>query len=68
MLEKDGITFIAQCDFCSDVLDTDEDAYAPGISAMKRAGWKIFKKTGEWFHKCGCCQAESAGRDFDDVS
>jgi hypothetical protein len=68
MLEKDGTTFIAQCDFCSETHDTDENDFHAGIDAIKREGWKVFKQSGEWFHKCGCCQAESAGKDFEDVA
>ena len=60
--------FTAVCDFCGDVLETDAHTWQDGIEAMKKVGWKIFPIKGTWFHKCGCCQAESAGHDFEDVS
>lgn len=67
-LEKDASTFIAQCDFCPDTHDTEESDFYSAVEAIKRVGWRVFKKGAEWFHKCGCCQAEAAdARDFGDV-
>lgn len=54
MLEK-CITFIANCDFCSNSFDTDEDEFMPAVESMKREGWKVFKENGEWQHKCTSC-------------
>lgn len=66
MLEK-SITFIANCDFCSEYFDTDETEFMSAVEKMKQEGWKVFKTGGEWQHKCGACQAESAGKDFEDL-
>lgn len=67
MLEKSGSTFYASCDFCPDSVDTQETEFLSAVEAIKRLAWKVFKKMGEWFHKCGCCQAEDGGKDFDNV-
>lgn len=69
-LSKHGFYFIAECDHCSETLETDADDWHGGIAAMKAAGWRIRPVGGEWDHKCGCCQADSgpSADDFEDVS
>lgn len=67
MLEKHGITFTAECDFCGDDIDTDEDDFVAAVAAIKRAGWKVFRKLSEWFHKCDNCAAAEDSDDFEDV-
>ena len=65
MLEKAGSNFIANCDFCSNYIDTEETEWMSAIDKMKKLGWQVFKKMGEWFHKCDLCQ--SSIEDFDDA-
>lgn len=65
MLEKAGGTFVANCDFCSNYTDTEEAEWQSAIDKMKRLGWQVFKKMGEWFHKCELCQDSSD--DFEEV-
>lgn len=68
MLEKGGgITFRAICDFCWNELETDEDEFAPAVNAIKAAGWKVFKQSNEWFHKCDECMSSDAVDDFENV-
>lgn len=67
MLERSATAFHAQCDFCSDSFDTDEGEFVDAVDTIKKQGWRVFKKGAEWFHKCGCCLAEEAGKDFDVV-
>ena len=67
MLEKQGITFLASCDFCGDDVETDEDEFVPAVEAIKRAGWKVFRQSGQWFHKCDNCQASDSVDDFENV-
>lgn len=55
MLEK-SITFYANCDFCSESFDTDEEEFLSAVAAMKKEGWKVFKEKGEWQHQCPSCQ------------
>ncbi len=66
-LEKSGNTFDAGCDFCHNDLQTDEDEFVAAVEAMKRAGWKVFKQGGEWFHKCDDCLGEDGVDDFENV-
>lgn len=66
-LEKEGGTFIAQCDFCSNYIDTNETDFMSGIDVMKLKGWKVFKDGIEWQHKCDSCQASEHEKDFDVV-
>lgn len=68
-LEKSGSTFIAQCDFCSNHFDTDEDEWQAAVDRMKKELWRIFKKMGEWFHRCPvCCELHHNPDDYKDVS
>ena len=55
MIEKHAITFEMTCDFCSEQIDTDEDEFMPAIESAKAKGWKVFKKNGDWTHKCPDC-------------
>lgn len=66
MLEKDGNYFTAQCDFCSHIAETDCDDWHSAIEQLKLNGWNVFKKMGEWFHRCDAC--ETGADAFDDVS
>lgn len=63
MLEKE-ITFIANCDFCSNNFDTDEDNFVNAVDIMKKQGWNVFKTKGEWFHKCDACIERDGDKDF----
>ena len=65
MLDKDR-TFTARCDFCAhEDFDTEETDFLSAVEAMKKKGWKVFKKNGEWNHKCCECQALEENKDFD---
>lgn len=66
-LEKDGVTFVAQCDFCPDYTDTDETEFMSAVEKIKQEGWVVFKKGKEWFHKCEACQDKETSVDFDDL-
>ena len=37
-LEKYSRSFVAQCDFCPDTHDTDEDEFQAAVDAIKREG------------------------------
>lgn len=69
MLEK-HITYEASCDFCPESFDTDETGFPQAIGAMKDAGWKVFKRRGEWHHRCPACEENRMGAtesDFADL-
>lgn len=68
MLDKYGLDFTASCDFCDETFDTEEDEFRSAIEAIKRAGWKVFKRGQEWFHKCTDCQSEQGADDYEDVT
>lgn len=59
MITKDGLFyFVAQCDACSETLETDEDEFYSAVAVVKRAGWEISKDdNGDWQHKCPSCQS-----------
>lgn len=57
-----GITYVADCDFCSETFDTDvdrDDGFMAAVEAVKSEGWKVFKKDGDWVHQCMCCQEDA---------
>ena len=66
-LEKYGTGFVAHCDFCSNEHETEENDFVSAVDVIKRSGWKVFKKMGEWFHKCDACVEEEDQDDFGDV-
>lgn len=66
-LEKIGGTFTAYCDFCNNDYETEETDFLGAVDAIKRIGWKVFKKMNEWFHKCDNCVLEENSDDFEDV-
>ena len=68
MLEKQREGFIAQCDFCPDTVETEEHDFQSAIDEIKRQGWKVFKRGGEWFHKCVDCQHGDVSGDFEDLT
>lgn len=69
MLEKSGCWWLASCDFCSHYADVEEYSFQDAIDAIKKAGWKVFKKMNEWFHKCPACQGTNDGADdYEDVT
>ena len=55
-----GITFVVDCDFCSESLDTDrtrDDGFMAAVAVLKREGWRAIKDGHEgWLHKCPACQ------------
>jgi len=67
MLDRDGSTFVASCDFCcSESLDIGEHDFLEAVAWLKEQGWKIFKQNGEWHHKGPDCIAEENEVEFDD--
>lgn len=65
-IEFYGISYVAECDFCSETFDTDrdrDDGFIAAVDAIKREGWKVIKKGGDWLHKCPSCQEDA----FDDL-
>lgn len=68
MLAKDGIHFVACCDFCPDTFDTGEAGWQDAIDAMKREGWRIFPEGREWRHKCPACDESPSSDDFSEAA
>lgn len=66
-LEKYCRTFEAQCDFCPENIDTNETAFRDAVVSTQCEGWRAYKTSGEWFHKCPSC-CDSGANDFEDVS
>lgn len=58
------ISFLAHCDFCSNVIDTDEYEWQNAIDNMKKEGWKVYKEKNDWLHKCDACCGKEAEDDF----
>ena len=67
MLETHNSRFVANCDFCLNVLETDELDFRAAVDAMKREGWKVYRSGGEWFHKCDACLETEDADDFEEV-
>lgn len=66
-IEFHGLSFVAECDFCSETHDTDkdrDDGFQAAVDVIKAKGWKVFRDRGFWFHKCPCCQQDA----FEDIS
>lgn len=66
-LERNSGTYTANCDFCSNYTDTEEVEFFSAVDRIKALGWQVFKKMGEWFHKCDACIAADTEGDFGDV-
>lgn len=66
MLEKNGPTFEVTCDFCPNDLDTGEDDFHMAVTELKLKGWRVFKKDGEWVHKCAACLEDNWIGEFKD--
>ena len=54
MIGREGSEYAVSCDECSWEDFFDGDFYEV-IDAIKREGWKISKKDGEWLHTCPDC-------------
>lgn len=57
MLSKNPL-YVAECDFCSEYHETDEDDFIEAVNAIKDEGWKVFKENGEWKHMCPSCRED----------
>lgn len=61
-IENYGITFVAECDSCSETFDTGcdrEDGFHQAVSVIKKEGWAISRRKGEWIHTCPSCQEDA---------
>jgi len=69
-IEFYGISFVCECDHCSNTLDTDkdrDDGFMAAVEVVKREGWSITKtKLGDWQHICPVCQDDEDEDDFDE--
>lgn len=68
MIEKNGGTFGVSCDYCPDAVDTRESDFQDAVEDVKARGWRVFKKDGEWHHKCKGCIDEVNFEGFTDES
>lgn len=60
VIEKNGNTYILQCDYCSNYIDDLED-FQEVVDYKKANGWKSEKIGQDWLNKCPNCQ-ESGGK------
>lgn len=49
---KSDKTLYCQCDSCGEEIEFDTESYISGIDEIKRDGWKIVKKDGEFYTFC----------------
>ncbi len=64
MIERNTFGFTATCDSCpSGCEDIDEENFYSAIDELKKRGWKIFKRRGDWNHTCTMCAEESEFED-----
>ncbi|MBQ9298785.1 MAG: hypothetical protein IJ223_07195 [Clostridia bacterium] len=54
MIEKDGKTYILQCDMCSNYIDDFFD-FQEAVDYKRNNGWKNFKLEREWIDLCPNC-------------
>ena len=54
MIEKDGKTYILQCDMCSNYIDDFFD-FQEAVDYKRNNGWKNFKLEREWIDVCPNC-------------
>ena len=66
MIEKPGICYNVTCDFCPEAVDTGETDFRMAVAEIKSQGWQVFKKQGEWHHRCPACVAKDKEALFDD--
>lgn len=62
-----GLTYTVDCDFCSYSEDTHfdlADGFMAVVDYIKEEGWRIFKKHGDWYHKCPCCIENDVEEEF----
>ena len=46
-----------ECDFCGEVLFTEQDDFSEALAVLKEDGWRARKdKHGQWEHVCPDCQ------------
>lgn len=65
-IHKEYGTFVAECDGCGSILDTEMREFYLVPETLKQSGWQISKpRDGEWTHKCPHCVLASFNSQSD---
>ena len=51
-LHKDYGLFVCECDFCGDILETNESEFREAVKALPKNGWSAKNFAGQWHHAC----------------
>jgi hypothetical protein len=54
LLKNDG-KWVADCDSCSENIETSSSTWDEALQEIKAAGWRSAMKDGAWAHLCPSC-------------
>ena len=67
MIERNTVgEFVAECDHCPEILETDERDFHNAVREMKNKGWVIKKIGNNFDHTCPSCAEDEASAMFNE--